>query len=153
VAIAALISPQSGERKNTCRSTKPAWGAFPLLMAREALDENTWDLIRHVNAFGAPGIDAHVATLWRHLGHWPNLLALIYSAFAPLQANGSIAAAANRMVKLTRQEGTHMASWRDNGFVISEQARKILTGYVTSPTQVVRMVTIGNALARWLPHQ
>jgi len=151
VALAALISPQSGEREKACQSTKPAWNAFPSLMAREALDENTWDLIRHVNALGAPGgIDAHVATLWRHLGHWPNLLSLIYSGFAPIQANGSIAAAANRMVELTRQEGARLAPWRNPEIAISEQAHKTLVDYATTPTQVVRMVIIGHALARWL---
>jgi hypothetical protein len=151
VALAALISPQCGERENACQSTKPAWRAFPSLKPREALDENTWNLIRHVNAFGAPGgIDAHVATLWRHLGHWPNLLSLIYSAFAPRQADGSIAAAADRMVELTRQEGARLAPWRINEIAISEPARKTLVDYVSTPTQVVRMVTIGHALARWL---
>jgi len=150
VALAALISPRSGEREDSCQSTKPAWSSFPSLMSREALDENTWDLIRHVNAFGAPGIDAHVATLWRHLGHWPNLLSLVYSAFAPKQADGSIGAAANRMVELTRQEGARLAPWRVNEIAISAQARKTLVDYVTTPTQVVRMVTIGHTLARWL---
>lgn len=150
VALAALVSPQTDEREAACSNIKPAWGAFPALMAREALDENTWDLIRHVNAFGAPGIDANVATLWRHLGHWPNLLSLIYSAFAPKQAEGSIAAATFRMVELTRQEGVRMAAWRNADVALSEQARKTITDYVTMPTLVARMVTIGHALAQWL---
>ncbi len=150
VALAALIAPPTETREDACTRSNPAWGEFPALMAREALDENTWDLIRHINAFGAPSIDAHVATLWRHLGHWPNLLSLIYCAFAPGHADGSITAAANRMVVLTRQEGLRMAPWRNDDFVISEQARKTITSYVTTPTQVVRMVTLGHALARWL---
>lgn len=153
VALAALIAPHSGEREDACRSTKPTWNAFPALMAREALDEDTWDLIRHVNAFGAPSIDAHVATLWRHLGHWPNMLSLIHSAFAPRHADGSVAAATARMVDLTRKEGERMAPWRNAEFALSEQARKTLTDYVTTPTQVVRMVTLGHALARWLPRR
>lgn len=150
VALAALIAPQTARRDNACPRTHPAWSAFPPLMAREALDDNTWDLIRHVNAFGAPGIDAHIATLWRHLGHWPNLLSLIYSAFAPKHSDGSIAAAAARLVKLTRDEATRMAAWRDDRFVLSGQARDTITSYVTSPTQVARMVALGHALARWL---
>jgi hypothetical protein len=151
VALAALVSPPAAEREVACPRTKPVWGPFPPLLAREALDADTWDLIRHINAFGAPGIDAHVATLWRHLGHWPTLLSLIYSAFAPRQADGSIAAAARRMVDLTRQEGVHLARWRNADAVLSEQARNTLTAYVTTPTQVARMVTLGHALARWLP--
>jgi hypothetical protein len=143
----------TAEREDACPSTIPTWGAFPPLKAREALDENTWDLIRHVNAFGAPSIDAHVATLWRHLGQWPNLLSLIYSAFAPKHADGSITAATTRMVELTRREGIRLAPWRNEDFVLSGQARKTITDYVTTSTQVVRMVTIGHALARWLPRR
>ena len=150
VALAALIVPLSGEREDACPRTNPAWGAVPSLMAREAIDTNTWDLIRHVNAFGAPGIDAHVATLWRHLGHWPNLLSLIHAAFAPRHADGSIADAANRMVGLAYREGLRLAPWRNDDFVLSDQARKTITAYVTTPVQVVRMVTIGHALAHWL---
>jgi hypothetical protein len=43
-------------------------------------------MIRHVNAFGASGVNAGVATLWRHLAHWPALLALVHGTFAPLQS-------------------------------------------------------------------
>jgi len=150
VALAALIAPQEGEREAASPSTVPEWGNFPALKAREALDENTWELIRHVNAFGAPGIDAHVATLWRHLGHWPNLLSLVYSAFAPGNVDGSIVAATKRMVESTRQEGKRMAAWRDEDFDLSVQARNTITNYVTTSTQVVRMVTIGHTLSRWL---
>ena len=153
VALAALVSSKADAREDGCPVTKPAWGAFPALMAREAIDDNTWDLIRHVNAFGAPSIDAHVATLWRHLGHWPNLLALIYCAFAPLHADGSIASATDRMVELTRKEGAHMAQWRKEDVALSEHARNTLIGYVSTPAQVARMVTIGHALARWLPRR
>ena len=153
VALAALVSDGDAEHDDAYPVTHPEWGPMPALMAREAINNDTWELIRHVNAFGAPGIDAHVATLWRHLGHWPGLLALIYCAFAPLHADGSIAAAAGRMVQLTREEGMRMAYWRDQDVVLSESARNTLIGYVTTPTQVARMVTIGHALARWLPRR
>ena len=153
VALAALVSEQSAGSEDAIPVNEPTWGAFPALMARETIDDNTWDLIRHVNAFGAPSIDAHVATLWRHLGHWPNLLALIYCAFAPLHTDGSIAAATDRMVELTRKEGARMAQWRKEEITLSEQARNTLIGYVSTPAQVARMVTIGHALARWLPRQ
>lgn len=151
VALAALVSNGDAERNDPCPVTKPEWGPFPALMAREAIDDNTWELVRQVNAFGAPGIEAHVATLWRHLAHWPGLLALIYCAFAPLHTNGSIAASAKRMVTLAQQEGARMAKWRNEEVVLSEPARNTLVNYVSIPTQVARMVTIGHALARWLP--
>jgi hypothetical protein len=151
LALAAIVSPQQGERDAPLPRSAPEWDAFPSLMAREAINDDTWNLIRHVNAFGAPGIDAHVATLWRHLGHWPNLLALIYSGFAPLQANGSIGMAARRMVELTRKEAVSLAAWREQDLALSPQVQKTISDYVTEPALVARMVTIGHALARWLP--
>jgi len=153
VALAALVSPKTGKREDACPRTAPTWGEFPALMSRDEINDKTWDLIRQVNAFGAPGIDAHVATLWRHLAHWPGLLALIYSALTPRQADGSIAAAAARMVELTRQEGVRLAPWRSANIALSAQAHKTITDYVTEPTLVARMVTIGHALSKWLPQR
>ncbi len=151
VALAALVSPEAGTREDARPRTAPEWSEFPALLPREAIDDKTWDSVCRVNAFGASGIDAHVATLWRHLAHWPNLLSMIYSAFAPKHTDGSISAAATRMVELTRQEAVHLAPWRGKDFEVSEHVRKTINDYVREPTLVARMVTIGNALARWLP--
>ena len=151
VALAALVSPQSGKRAAPIPRKLPAWTAYPPLMPREAIDDDIWGLVRHVNAFGAPGIDAHVATLWRHLAHWPSLLALIQCGFAPLQADGSITAAARRMIELTRKEAVQLAAWREQDLTLSPQEKKTIEDYVSEPELVARMVTIGHALAGWLP--
>jgi hypothetical protein len=151
VALYALISPQVGQRETLQPSAHPVWGDFPPLPAKQALDANTWQLIRHANALGAPGDNASVATLWRHLGHWPNLLSLIYSGLAPRHAAGAITGAAHQMVELTRLEASNLAAWREDAPALSEQARQTVTGYVTTPWQVVRMVVLGHTLARWLP--
>ena len=153
VALAALVSAQTGERGDALPRTTRKWNEFPALLPRDAIDDDTWDLIRRVNAFGAPGIDAHVATLWRHLAHWPSLLSLIHSGLAPRQADGSINSAATRMVELTRQEGVRLAPWRSENIALSDPVRKTITDYVTLPTLVARMVTIGNTLAHWLPRR
>lgn len=151
VALAALIAPVSGRKDQSRPRTLPVWGPFPALLARDAIDSHTWDAIRQVNAIGASAADAHVATLWRHLGHWPGLLSLVSSAFAPVHADGSIMKATERMISLVQQEATRLAAWRNEGLVLPDPVRKTLTGYVTSPTQVARMVTVGHALANWLP--
>jgi hypothetical protein len=153
LALAALVAPETSERGSARPRTTPIWDEFPALMPRDAIDDRTWDLVRHVNAFGAPGIDAHVATLWRHLAHWPNLLSLIYSAFAPLQSDGSIAAAATRMVELTREEALQLAAWRGEGVELPKQVRKTISDYVSEPALVARMVTIGHTLSKWLPQR
>ena len=103
-----------------------------------------------MNAFGAPGLDANVATLWRHLAHWPALLALVHADFAPLHTNAAIARATAQMVDLAREEGARMAPMRPSTYEIPDLARETITGDATTPTQVVRMVSIGHALLAWL---
>ena len=117
VALAALVSPETAERENACPRTTPGWDRFPALMSRQEIDDNTWELVRKINAFGAPGIDAHVATLWRHLAHWPNLLSLIDSALAPRNSDGSISAAfggARPVARRTRKPARQQP-WRGAG--------------------------------------
>ncbi len=151
VALAALVTPPGKDRTNAIQQTNaPLWPRLPPLLARDKINADTWNMIRLVNAFGAPGIDAHVATLWRHLAHWPGLVALIYTAFAPLQASGAIAAASTQVVALAREEGARMAHLRPAVFDIPQQARDTISDYVNQPTHVSRMVTLGHALAKWL---
>lgn len=151
VALAALVTPPGKDSAMPVRqASAPQWPLLRPLLPRDAINEDTWNLIRHVNAFGAPGIDANVATLWRHLAHWPVLLALIYTAFAPLQASGAIAAATVRVVELAQEEGARMAHLRPAVLDLPKQASQTIADYVNQPTHVSRMVTLGYALAGWL---
>ena len=151
VALAALITPPApGHAAGALPSTAPSWRTLRPLLPREAIDADTWTMVRQVNAFGATGIDAGVATLWRHLAHWPGLLAVVHAGFAPLQSRGAIAVASAQMVALAVEEGSRMAHLRPAEFEISRLARDTVEGYVHSPTQVARMVTMGHALANWL---
>jgi hypothetical protein len=154
MALAALVAPSAADP-----ATAPAvgpmaspshWPKLPPLLPREAIGADTWDMIRHVNALGASGVDSGIATLWRHLAHWPPLLAIIHGAFGPLQSRGLIKEANTRLVALAAMEGARMAHLRRTSSALSPQALDTITGYVGSPTQVARMVTIGHALAEWL---
>jgi hypothetical protein len=154
MALAALIAPSATDPTTAPAAgpviTPPRWPKLAPLLPREAIKADTWDMIRHVNAFGASGVNAGVATLWRHLAHWPALLALVHGAFAPLQSRGLIEQANARLVALGAAEGACMAHLRQPSSGLSRQALDTITGYVRSPSQVVRMVTIGHALAEWL---
>lgn len=152
IALAALVTPPaSGDRPDPVQVVSPAWPSLRPLPAREAISADTWTMIQYVNSLGATSLDAGVATLWRHLAHWPGLLALVYSAFGPLQSNGIIADANRQMVDLATKEGSRLAWLRPAKFDISQQARKTVTEYVNVPTHVARMVTMGHALEMWLP--
>jgi hypothetical protein len=154
MALAALIAPSATEPATTPAAgsviTPPHWPKLAPLLPREAIEADTWDMIRHVNAFGASGANAGVATLWRHLAHWPALLALIHGALAPLQSRGLIERANARLVALGAAEGARMAHLRLPLSGLSRQALDTIAGYVSRPTRVARMVTIGHALAEWL---
>jgi hypothetical protein len=154
MALSTLIAPtttEAGAVPAAVSQASPAqWPPLPPLLPREAIAAETWDIIRSVNAFGAFGIDAGIATLWRHLAHWPALLALIHCAFAPLQSRGLIDEANARLVALSEAEGARMAHLRPTLPALSPQALAAITGYVRSPAQVARMVAIGHALATWL---
>jgi hypothetical protein len=100
------------------------------LLPREAIAADTWDIIRRVNAFGASDIDAGIATLWRHLAHWPALLALIHCAFAPLQSRGLIDEANAQLVALSDAEGARMAHLRPTLPRLSPRA---LAAYLLDP--------------------
>jgi hypothetical protein len=94
---------------------------------------------------------AGIATLWRHLAHWPALLALIHCAFAPLQSRRLIDQANVRLVALSDAEGVRVSLLRPTTLpTLSPKALAAITGYVRSPTQVARMVAIGHALTSWL---
>ena len=154
MALAALIAPSATD-PTTAPAVGPVialphWPKLAPLLPREAIKADTWDMIRHVNAFGASGVNAGVATLWRHLAHWPALLALVHGAFAPLQSRGLIEQANARLVALGAAEGACMVHLRLPSSGLSRQALDTIAGYVRSPTQVARMVTIGHALAEWL---
>ncbi len=148
--VASPVTAVAAAPAASVAATRPTWPPLPPLLPREAIPADTWDMIRHVNGFGSSGIDAGVATLWRHLAHWPALLALIHGAFAPLQSRGLIDEANTRLVALAAAEGERMAHLRLTAPAPSRQALATMTGYVTSPSQVARMVTIGHALADWL---
>ena len=71
-------------------------------------------------------------------------------AFMPLHDSGRIAQATHRVAKLAAEEGSQMAHLRPAKLDISSQAYATVHGYVTTTTQVVRMVTLGHALEAWL---
>jgi hypothetical protein len=147
MAHAAFITPTTTEPGTVLAAASGAspaqWPRLPPLLPREAIAVDTWDVIRRVNAFGASGIDTRIATPWRHLAHWPALLALIHCAFAPLQSCGLIDEANARLVADSETEGARMAHLRRTLPTLSPKALAAITGYVRTPTQ-------GHALASWL---
>lgn len=70
-----------------------AAAALPLPPLPRDLAPATVALVRRLNALGATRADAVLATMYRHLAHWPPMLALAWAVLAPRSADGSLPAA------------------------------------------------------------
>lgn len=151
VAFPALSAALGkGAAFSEARMPMPDWSTFPALLPRDQISPDVWAMIERVNTFGSAGPGAFVATLWRHLAHWPELLALAHAGFAPLGKSDAIKAATVQVAEVARDEGERMANprWRLEG--VSDDVRSVVVDYAAKPTHVARMVTMGHALARWL---
>ena len=126
-------------------------GNFPKLMTKDKITSNTWNTIRKVNAFGSPdGINSQVATLWRHLAYWPSFLSLVHDELKPLQTAGVIEETLEAVLKHTMNREIVLRQQLTKYHNIDDNAVTTITNYVHTKYQVIRMVTIGHIMERWL---
>ncbi len=150
VLTSLIVTPAGTPANDLAPLLLPPWPALPPVLAQADMAADTWTLIQHLNRFGAVPSEPGLATLWRHLAHWPGLFALMHAALAPLQEDGTIQRSIQEMLAATREEGARLAYLRPEQVVIPEDARAMISNYVLNPGLVVRMVAIGHGLARWL---
>jgi hypothetical protein len=62
---------------------EPEWSLPPLLDLAE-ISPSTTELVLAINGFGAVHRQPILASMYRHLAHWPAYLALVWTALAPL---------------------------------------------------------------------
>lgn len=154
MALTGLVATPSGPPANHSVPPAPSpWPILPPLLAQTDMAADTWTLLHELNRFGAekptpdePGL----ATLWRHLAHWPGLLAVIHAGLDPLQKDGTIRHAIRRLLAEAQAEGASLARLRPERIDMPETARAMVAQYVRHPGLVVRMVAIGHGLAHWL---
>ena len=99
VALSALVrhidgAPSSAETPGVAPAPVPdpgIEGPMPKLLALSEVSTDTADLILRINRLGDQHQGRIIASMYRHLAHWPGFLALCYSQLAPLAADGSIA--------------------------------------------------------------
>ena len=66
---------------------------LPALTPLSAMAPHVAALVVRLNSFGAAGERPILASMYRHLSHWPPYLGLAWAALAPLQASGALRAA------------------------------------------------------------
>ncbi len=151
MALAGLVATPAGAPANRPPPPPPVpWPTLPPLLAQADMAADAWMLLRRLNRFGATPDEPGLATLWRHLAHWPGLLAVVHAGLAPLWKDGTIQRAAQQLLAQARVEGAALAHLRPEPGDMPEAARAMVARYVRHPGLVVRMAVIGHGLAHWL---
>jgi len=153
LTLTALLVEPAAQRPETVKDDAVSWPQLRPLCARADIPDEDWSLVESVNGLGAAGVSDQVATLWRHLAHWPELLRVIGVAMTPLHESGAIANAASKAISGAHREARGLAHWRGSALALPPVASKTVRAYVTMPTHVARMVVIGHILANAIrPH-
>ena len=89
-ALAADLAGQSGaERAPAPPASVTAEGALPKLPTFDEMPEDVATLVGALDALGERD-GRVVASMWRHLAHWPAFLAFAWALVAPLEADGRL---------------------------------------------------------------
>jgi hypothetical protein len=126
MALVALTALQASLSDNAASATTPAAppaAALPANAASNAATEDiplprllslddmapaTADLVARLNRFGANRPSPILASMYRHLAHWPPYLALSWSTLAPLDADGRLGRAIEAATALAGARAAQM---------------------------------------------
>lgn len=126
------------------------WPELPRLLEKDEIDAATWVLLEQVRFLGATEESPVIATLWRHLAHWPGLLRLVIDSYEPMNQDGSLqdAIAKNheQVTRIVAESSAPAAHLSD----IPEEALGMIKNYAQNPGAVNRMVCIGHGVREWL---
>jgi hypothetical protein len=84
----------------------PSRVALPRLIPMTEMNPSLANLIYELNGFGEDGDAALVASMYRHLAHWPTYLALVRTMLVPLQESGELQV----LVAATRRIGDNLGA-------------------------------------------
>ena len=152
MALTALVVKPAGTPANEPIPTSPPpWPPLPRLLAQADIAADTWTLLEDIARIsqrpGAQHQEPTIPTIWRHLAHWPGLLALVYTRLSSLVQNGQLQHAMQQVNERAQTEGARMAHCRPATTVIPEDAYRFITTYANG---VHRVVTMGHTVANWL---
>jgi len=150
IALSALISSKP---YTSAIQTKPSdvqdVPKLTPLTEKKDIPTDVWHLVENANRLGTNEKNPAVATLWRHLARWPKFLEVVSAHFGTRQQTDLLMKKNLEILEASKSIGDairpHVAC--DANF-IPKSALNLITKYVTSPLQVVRMIVIGNTLER-----
>jgi hypothetical protein len=151
IALSALVNGERTQYESPNRDFEPIeWGELPTLLEQCEIEPSTWKLLEQIKHLGSDSSDSAIATLWRHLAHWPELLKAITESFEVGQSDGSLIAVVNANHRLTQQYASELVLPEFDRESIPDEAWSLVINYVDGPAKVNRMVVLGNSARRWL---
>ena len=126
-AVLAGEAEAGGARPEPSGMASPAvaeqGGEGPRLLGLDELDPSLLALVEDLDRFGRTEASGAIASLYRHLAHWPAFLALAHTALLPRHLDGAA---------------------REQVFTAMDHFTRLMIG---------RMVVMGEALAHLLPEE
>jgi hypothetical protein len=144
----------SGHIAQAGDSHRPALEAVPPLPGLSELSPPVLALVRQLDGFGRLGSNDAIASLYRHLAHWPAFLSMAYAALEPLHRSGELASAQQSVLAFGRQQSAVLAS-HVNGELpaLAPDVRGAVVGALDGFTRLMigRMIVMGKAMRSLLP--
>lgn len=128
-------------------------GALPKLLTLDEVAADTADLVRRINLLGDRDHGRIVASMYRHLAHWPGFLALSYAHMAPLAADGRLEKMAAQAIDLGERAGARLQA----GMTVlpppdtADEIRRAATDFIGHA--IGKMVPVAALLMAVMPKQ
>lgn len=107
--VTAAVTSAAAHGSHDTVGSAPVRAKLPRLTPLSELDPPVARLVEELNGFGEDSDFALVASMYRHLSHWPTYLALVRTALAPLQSNGELQALVDAARRAGRLQGITLA--------------------------------------------
>jgi hypothetical protein len=150
LALSALLASLDGNVAAGGELAKGRGGgaeaAMPRLLSEADVAPKTWALVLRLNMLGERDEGRVLASMYRHLAHWPGVLGLIWALLAPADADGSLSGAIADNLATARARARALAGRlkpsgaADLAPAERAAARKAITLFVDHP--IGKMVTI-----------
>lgn len=130
--------------------------AFPPMLSLEEMDESARGLVLELMSLRPKGSVPVIASLYRHLAHWPGYLALVITILHPMGENGTLERLVDKTRSLAEAEAKTLAAHLATSAVSPsmdedlkaslEKSLKFFAGDL-----IVEMIPIGKLLLQTLP--
>lgn len=128
--------------------------ALPPLPGLSGLPSHVLALVRQLDQLGRLGPSEAVASLYRHLAHWPAFLAIAYTALEPLHRSRELAKAQDNVIAFGRSQCGGLSTLANPDLPpLTQDGKRAVLRALEEFTGVMigRMIVMGRAMRSLLP--